>query len=132
MSLPRQSASLLHPTIAPAAFEIEEGLFSSSAQDTIHASFAPQHYESGYSYPLLVWLHGPGCDERQLLRIMPQISMRNYVAIAPRGLLVSGESFQNSTGMLGNGAVHTSSPARPRTEAPESSNTSARIPRPRV
>ena len=47
--------------------------------------FAPLHYESGYAYPLLVWLHGPASDESQLMRIMPHISMRNYVAIAPRG-----------------------------------------------
>ncbi|MDO5580987.1 MAG: alpha/beta hydrolase-fold protein [Planctomycetia bacterium] len=48
--------------------------------------FAPVHYEPGYSYPLIVWLHGSGADESQLFRIMPQISMRNYVAAAPRGL----------------------------------------------
>lgn len=48
--------------------------------------FAPIHYEPGYSYPLIVWLHGSGADESQLFRIMPQVSMRNYVATAPRGL----------------------------------------------
>jgi phospholipase/carboxylesterase len=44
------------------------------------------HYEPGYAYPLIIWLHGPTTDEQQLRRIMPQISMRNYVAVAPRGL----------------------------------------------
>lgn len=48
-----------------------------------HALFAPQHYEKNYAYPLLVWLHGVGDDESQLPRIMPQISARNYVAVAP-------------------------------------------------
>ena len=48
--------------------------------------FGPQHYEPGYAYPLLVWLHGPGNDERQLQRIMPHISLRNYVGAAPRGI----------------------------------------------
>ena len=52
-----------------------------------HILFAPMHYEPKYTYPLLVWLHGTGGDERQLMRIMPIISMRNYVAVAPRGLL---------------------------------------------
>lgn len=51
-----------------------------------HILFSPMHYEPKYAYPLLVWLHGTGGDERQLMRIMPIISMRNYVAIAPRGL----------------------------------------------
>lgn len=44
------------------------------------------HYEPGYAYPLIVWLHGPGDDERQLMRMMPMVSMRNYVAVAPQGI----------------------------------------------
>jgi phospholipase/carboxylesterase len=44
------------------------------------------HYEPGYAYPLIVWLHGRGGDERQLQRVMPLVSMRNYVAVAPRGI----------------------------------------------
>ncbi len=52
---------------------------------TPHALFGPLHYEAGYAYPLIVWLHGAGDDERQLQRIMPLISMRNYVAVGPRG-----------------------------------------------
>ena len=72
------------PTIPP--FQVESALFSLSAEDSSHAFFAPLHYESKYAYPLLVWLHGPGHnDERQLVRIMPSISMRNYAAAAPRG-----------------------------------------------
>ena len=47
------------------------------------------HYTPGYAYPLIVWLHGPGCDERQLLRIMPLVSMRNHVGVAPRGIAIS-------------------------------------------
>ena len=50
-----------------------------------HALFGPLHYEANYAYPLLVWLHGAADSERQLPRIMPMVSMRNYVAIAPRG-----------------------------------------------
>lgn len=46
--------------------------------------FTPQHYEPGYAYPLVVWLHGPGDNERQLRRVMPLTSTRNYVAAAPR------------------------------------------------
>ncbi|MDR0520620.1 MAG: dienelactone hydrolase family protein [Planctomycetaceae bacterium] len=50
-----------------------------------HILFSPMHYEAGYKYPLLVWLHPAGENEHQLIRIMPQISVRNYVAVAPRG-----------------------------------------------
>ncbi len=47
--------------------------------------FVPHHYEPNFAYPLLVWLHGPGDDERQLQQIMPHVSLRNYVAVCPRG-----------------------------------------------
>ena len=39
-------------------------------------------------------------------------------------------SFQNATGMLGNGLVHTSSPAAPRSGVPCGSNTSTAMPSP--
>ncbi|MGD0518647.1 MAG: alpha/beta hydrolase-fold protein [Thermoguttaceae bacterium] len=68
------------------AFEFQSGLFCPASQDTIHALFAPLHYERGYPYPLIVWLHGQDSDERQLRKIMPLVSMRNYVAVAPRGV----------------------------------------------
>jgi phospholipase/carboxylesterase len=47
--------------------------------------FAPIHYEENYAYPLLIWLHSGGGDERQLARVMPLVSMRNYVGLAVRG-----------------------------------------------
>jgi phospholipase/carboxylesterase len=50
-----------------------------------HSLFVPLHYEKNYSYPLIVWLHSDGDNHRQLKRIMPLVSLRNYVAIAPRG-----------------------------------------------
>jgi phospholipase/carboxylesterase len=60
----------------------------SASEGKLHAAlFAPLHYEPNYAYPLLIWLHGAGDDESQLKRIMPLVSMRNYVAVAPRGLL---------------------------------------------
>ncbi len=45
------------------------------------------HYEERYAYPLLVWLHGDASSEQELRQVMPLVSMRNYVAIAPRGSL---------------------------------------------
>src|SRR4051812_48611222 len=63
------------------------GKFESASECGQHVLFAPLHYEANYGYPLLVWLHGGGDSERQLRRIMPHISLRNYVAVAPRGTL---------------------------------------------
>jgi phospholipase/carboxylesterase len=48
---------------------------------------APIHYEANYAYPLLIWLHSAGDDQKQLRRIMPHVSLRNYVAIGPRGVV---------------------------------------------
>lgn len=56
------------------------------------ALLGPVHYESQYAYPLLVWLHGTGGNEGQLQRIMPHVSLQNYVAIAPRGVQPLGDS----------------------------------------
>ena len=47
--------------------------------------FMPMHYESGYAYPLLIWLHDDGGNERQLNQVMRLISVRNYVAASIRG-----------------------------------------------
>lgn len=57
-----------------------------------HTLLAPLHYEPNYAYPLLVWLHGDGGDERQLARVMPHISMRNYVSAGVRGPALSRRS----------------------------------------
>jgi phospholipase/carboxylesterase len=50
-----------------------------------HATFTPIHYEPGYAYPLLVWLHTDASNEHELRQVMPKVSMRNYVAVAPQG-----------------------------------------------
>jgi phospholipase/carboxylesterase len=50
-----------------------------------HATFTPIHYEANYAYPLLIWLHGQGNNEHELRQIMPKVSMRNYVGVAPQG-----------------------------------------------
>jgi phospholipase/carboxylesterase len=71
-------------TAAP-SLHVGSGKFSPASEETPVALFAPLHYEANYAYPLVVWLHGPSDDESQLKRIMPLVSMRNYVAAAPRG-----------------------------------------------
>ncbi len=73
-------------------FSIDSALFSPSSKEAPCALFAPLHYEPNYRYPLIVWLHGNGDDERQLVRIMPTLSLRNYVAVAPRGFPLAGDA----------------------------------------
>ena len=75
-------------SLAPDSSELAGGRFSATP-DAGHALFAPLHYESNYAYPLIVWLHGANDDERQLKRIMPFVSLRNYVAVSPRGTVAA-------------------------------------------
>lgn len=84
MNRMQSSAKPPKETSCKIEFDVNSELFSTSPSDTSYALFAPLHYEAGYAYPLIVWLHGPAEDERRLTQIMPEISMRNYVAVAPR------------------------------------------------
>jgi phospholipase/carboxylesterase len=76
---------------ASSLFGIPSGWLNLPAHDSARAAFVPLHYEPKYAYPLIVWLHGPGNDERQLFEIMPPVSRRNYVAVAPRGFRIGGQ-----------------------------------------
>lgn len=78
------SETAFSETSAP-SLHVGSGKFAPASGETPLALFAPLHYEANYAYPLLVWLHGPSDDESQLKRIMPLVSMRNYVAVAVRG-----------------------------------------------
>lgn len=53
-------------------------------------TFAPLHYEPNYSYPLLVWIHDDGGNATDLQRVMPLVSVRNYVGVAITGEAVTG------------------------------------------
>jgi len=77
-SLPPSSAATVAHAQRPPARAL-------GRQDSLHSLLAPLHYESKYAYPLLIWLHSPGGDERELARVMPLISLRNYVSLAVRG-----------------------------------------------
>lgn len=48
-------------------------------------TFLPTGYEPRYPYPLLVFFHGHGGNEEQILRLAPRLSRRNYVSIGLRG-----------------------------------------------
>lgn len=62
------------------AFEAAAGV-----EPLVDATFIPQRYEPNYAYPLLVMLHSRGGDEQQMVRSMPALSWRNYVAVGLRG-----------------------------------------------
>src|SRR4051794_33094544 len=89
---PRSPATKFSPNESKLSDLAEATLSRSSSYQSPHTLFAPLHYERNYAYPLIVWMHGPDDNENQLKRIMPLVSLRNYVAIAPRGTAGSDTS----------------------------------------
>jgi phospholipase/carboxylesterase len=74
------------PKSSPTATQIEQSVITRAVRSgQPHTLFAPLHYEPNYAYPLVIWLHGQAGDERQLQKIMPLVSMRNYVGVGVRG-----------------------------------------------
>ena len=67
-----------------------------------HCLLAPQHYERNYAYPLVVWLHSTGGDEREVRTVMKHVSLRNYVALGVRGpaALSAGHRWPNTADMI--------------------------------
>lgn len=89
----RLTAACLTPSASRASRERREPTRVASRLDQPHCLLAPLHYERNYAYPLLVWLHGEGGSERELKRIMPLVSLRNYVSLAVRGTSRAGSGF---------------------------------------
>lgn len=53
-------------------------------------TFLPQGYEPRYPYPLIVFFHGEGSNEEQMLRLAPRLSRRNFISIGLRGPVPMG------------------------------------------
>jgi len=69
-----------------------EGFYTSEVPAEAHAAparplrtFLPTGYEPNYPYPLVVFLHGHGGSDEQILRLAPRLSRRNFICIALRG-----------------------------------------------
>lgn len=69
-------------------FRPAEGFYDSEVQAPAPRpvrTFLPTGYEPNYAYPLLVFFHGHGGSEEQILKLAPRLSRRNYICIALRG-----------------------------------------------
>jgi phospholipase/carboxylesterase len=74
-------------------FRPAEGFYTSEVQAPRRLpvrTFLPTGYEPKYAYPLVVFLHGHGGNEEQILRLAPKLSRRNYICIGLRGPEVVG------------------------------------------
>lgn len=47
--------------------------------------YVPAGYEPSYAYPLVVWFHDAGGNERELHKLMAQVTDRNALGLALRG-----------------------------------------------
>jgi phospholipase/carboxylesterase len=69
------------------SYRYDEGFYTSEVepQRMPLRTFLPTGYEPNYPYPLLVFFHGHGSSEEQVLRLAPKLSRRNYICISLRG-----------------------------------------------
>lgn len=97
------SASTLLASPAPAVARAQRPQLHKDHSAPPHCLLAPQHYEKNYAYPLVVWLHPTGGDERELRQVMPLISLRNYASAAVRGpaVLRAGYDWPQTLGGIG-------------------------------
>jgi phospholipase/carboxylesterase len=79
----------------------EEGFYTSEVPQSGRRpvrTFLPTGYEPNYAYPLLVFFHGHGGSEEQILRLAPRLSRRNYICIGLRGPQVLGARADGRVG----------------------------------
>ncbi len=80
----RNESAVLSPVHDPRSPQLgawHDPVGSDATPDRL-AYFAPLQYEARYAYPLIVWLHDRDGSHRELPRLMPHVSTRNYVAVA--------------------------------------------------
>lgn len=58
-------------------------------------TFLPSGYQPRYPYPLIVFFHGHGGNEEQILRLAPKLSRRNFICIGLRGPTALGRNAQD-------------------------------------
>jgi phospholipase/carboxylesterase len=82
-------------------FRPEEGFYTSEVQTPSRLpirTFLPTGYEPNYAYPLLVFFHGHGGNEEQILRLAPRLSRRNFICIGLRGNQLLGQRSDGTEG----------------------------------
>jgi phospholipase/carboxylesterase len=82
-------------------FRPAEGFYTSEVEAPRRLpvrTFLPTGYEPKYPYPLLVFFHGQGGNEEQILRLAPRLSRRNYICIGLRGPQALGLRADGRTG----------------------------------
>jgi phospholipase/carboxylesterase len=82
-------------------FRPQEGFYVSEVQTPRKLpvrTFLPTGYEPNYAYPLVVFFHGQGGSEEQILKLAPRLSRRNYICIGLRGPQLLEPRFDGRVG----------------------------------
>src|ERR1019366_6346163 len=109
MALNDQELAMAFLDLAWQTFRPEEGFYPSdlpTPRPLPIRTFAPIGYEPRYPYPLIVFLHGHGGNEEQILRLAPRVSRRNYVSIGLRGPVCLGPNRKGALGFSWGDASH--------------------------
>src|SRR5947209_5166782 len=103
---------MLFTDITPRTLWHAEGFYTSEVatpRPLPVRTFLPVGYEPRYPYPLLVFFHGQGGNEEQILRLAPRLSRRNFISIGLRGPHVMGPRPDGKLGYAwGDGSADTS------------------------
>jgi phospholipase/carboxylesterase len=79
---------MAYPDLSWQTFRPAEGFYLSEVEEPRRLpvrTFLPTGYEPRYPYPLVVFFHGQGGNEEQVLHLAPRLSRRNYICISLRG-----------------------------------------------
>lgn len=79
----------------------DEGFYRSTLEGSRKLpllTFLPTGLEPRYEYPLLVFFHQEGANEKQMMRLVPSVSRRNYICLGLRG---PERVFRPATGNFG-------------------------------
>lgn len=71
-------------------------------------TFLPTGYEPRDPYPLLVFFHGHGGNEEQMLRLAPKLSRRNFICLGLRGPAFMGRGGRDEFGYSWGDSSHRS------------------------
>jgi phospholipase/carboxylesterase len=80
-------AAAVGRTDRPPCVSFSTGTHESGQASVDYAISVPRSYAPGYAYPLIVWFHEEGSDEREVLEWVPRISPQNYLGLGLRGPL---------------------------------------------
>src|SRR4029077_7101890 len=106
---PLQEPPMAYLDLAWQTFRPDEGFYTSelpAPRPLPIRTFAPIGYEPRYPYPLIVFLHGNGGNEEQILRLAPRVSRRNFVSIGLRGPVCLGPNRKGALGFSWGDASH--------------------------